>query len=169
MRKIDAKGRDVLIVIITDGYENASREFTKDQILALIKEKEALGWKFVFLGAEIDSYAVGGAIGMSVGATANYTKGNEQVLYSNLVQSTMMRSASIKERGLRATNCMAFFDDDQKSAMVDNSTGLGGGTAGSLGFPPPAHVGPVTTTAAPTTRQWTTTKVPDSGGGSTGA
>lgn len=149
VRRIEAKGRDILVVIITDGEENSSREFDKTKIQALIKEKEALGWKFVFLGAEIDSYQVGGAMGMSVGATANYTKGNEQALYSNLAQSTMLRSSDVRERGAQVANCMAFFSDAQKSALVDHSVDLGGGTAGLGGFPTPVYVGPSPTVTAP--------------------
>jgi hypothetical protein len=59
VRRTDAKGRWVIMLIITDGLENASREFTKDSVKELIRKKEAEGWTFSFLGADIDSYAVG--------------------------------------------------------------------------------------------------------------
>lgn len=46
----------VVMVIITDGQENASREFRKDQIGKMIREKqEESGWQFVFLSADLDS------------------------------------------------------------------------------------------------------------------
>jgi hypothetical protein len=65
IRRVDAKDRAIITLIITDGQENSSMEFTKDSVKALIKSKEDEGWTFAFLGADIDSYAVGGAIGMA--------------------------------------------------------------------------------------------------------
>jgi len=45
-----------LLVILTDGFENASKEFTKDSIQKLIKEKEATDkWTVVYLGAGLDN------------------------------------------------------------------------------------------------------------------
>lgn len=49
------KPSQIVFVIITDGYENSSREFNKKQILDMIKKKQDKeDWQFVFLGAEID-------------------------------------------------------------------------------------------------------------------
>jgi Mg-chelatase subunit ChlD len=46
----------VVFVVITDGQENASREFRRDQILKMINEKEKKhGWQFVFLSADLDA------------------------------------------------------------------------------------------------------------------
>ena len=46
----------VVFVVITDGQENASREFQRDQILKMINEKEKQsGWQFVFLSADLDA------------------------------------------------------------------------------------------------------------------
>jgi hypothetical protein len=44
----------VVLVVITDGQENSSREFRKDQIEKMIKVKqEECGWQFVFLSADL--------------------------------------------------------------------------------------------------------------------
>lgn len=54
----DAKHRaeEVIFVIITDGEENASREFSATHLKRLIKkEQEEYGWEFIFLGANIDA------------------------------------------------------------------------------------------------------------------
>jgi Mg-chelatase subunit ChlD len=46
----------VVFVVITDGQENASREFRRDQILKMINEKEKQNsWQFVFLSADLDA------------------------------------------------------------------------------------------------------------------
>lgn len=50
----EEKPEKILIVIITDGYENASREFSYPMIKELIESKKSKNWEFVFLGANID-------------------------------------------------------------------------------------------------------------------
>ena len=62
----------VLFIIITDGYENASREFDNKKIRKLIKKHS--DWEFIYIGADIDSYASGGAIGIKRDNIANYKK-----------------------------------------------------------------------------------------------
>ena len=49
------KPSQIVFAVITDGYENSSREFNKKQILDMIKQKQDKeDWQFVYLGAEID-------------------------------------------------------------------------------------------------------------------
>lgn len=62
----------VLFIIITDGYENASLEFSKNKIKKMIKDHS--NWEFVYIGADIDSYATGGDIGIRRENIANYKK-----------------------------------------------------------------------------------------------
>ena len=60
-----------LFVINTDGLENASREFTRAQISRMVKEEERHGWEFLFLGANIDSYAESQSLGIRAELTCN--------------------------------------------------------------------------------------------------
>ena len=58
--------RKVIVVITTDGLENASREFDKKQIKELINRQRTMhDWSFIFLGADIDAYAEASAIGIN--------------------------------------------------------------------------------------------------------
>jgi Mg-chelatase subunit ChlD len=53
-----ARERNILIVVMTDGQENSSKEWTsRAKLAALVKSKEDAGWKFVFFGANIDAFA----------------------------------------------------------------------------------------------------------------
>ena len=61
----------VLFIIITDGYENASSEYNKDKITKLIKNSE---FEFIYVGADIDSYAAGSSIGIRKENIANFKK-----------------------------------------------------------------------------------------------
>lgn len=65
--------RKVLFVIITDGAENASRQFTLDHIRALIELQQSVhGWQFIFLGANIDAIATAREFGISEDAAQNF-------------------------------------------------------------------------------------------------
>lgn len=61
----------VLFVIMTDGYENASIEYSRDQIKKMIANHN---WEFIYIGADIDSYSEAGRIGIRRSRTANYKK-----------------------------------------------------------------------------------------------
>jgi Mg-chelatase subunit ChlD len=122
VRRVDAKGRAVTTVIITDGIENASKEFSQAHIKDLIAAKEKEGWGFVFLGANIDSAAVGGSIGVAPQNAINYSTANTHKLYANLASATAMRSSNIRTYGAQASACMSFFDDNQKQQVSAPST-----------------------------------------------
>ena len=63
----------VIVVIITDGMENASRDYTAEDVRKRVRhQEENYSWEFVFLGANIDSFAVAGGIGIQQQATANF-------------------------------------------------------------------------------------------------
>lgn len=57
IRKEDVPGK-VIVVITTDGYENASHEYSREDIRKLIRSQREKGWEFVFLGSDIDADAV---------------------------------------------------------------------------------------------------------------
>ena len=61
---------NVIVIISTDGLENSSHEYKLAQIKQMIKhQQETYGWQFVFIGADIDAFAAGGGLGVSMGST----------------------------------------------------------------------------------------------------
>lgn len=65
--------RRVLFLIMTDGKENDSKEYDKATVKALIdKTTEAYGWNYIFMGANIDSVAEAGALGIRAEHAMNY-------------------------------------------------------------------------------------------------
>lgn len=60
----------VIFVIMTDGLENASMEYSIERVKEMVTEQtEKYGWEFVFLGAGIDAIKVGGGYGFKSGQT----------------------------------------------------------------------------------------------------
>lgn len=66
----------VLFVIMTDGMENSSVEFSKSQITDMIENQ---GWEFIYIGADINSYREAEKIGIRKSRTANYQKSKEGI------------------------------------------------------------------------------------------
>ena len=63
----------VLFVIITDGQENASREYSADRIKTRIeRQKQKYGWEFVFFGANMDAVIEAGKLGIGADRAQNY-------------------------------------------------------------------------------------------------
>ncbi len=106
-----------VIVIMTDGMENSSREITKDGANAALDRARARGWEVVFLGAEFanfdDAEAVGvsGAKSMAVGAgqlsqsmetlarkSRDYGKGEDEEIIFNEADRAEAGEADVKQR-----------------------------------------------------------------------
>ena len=68
----DYRPAHVLFVITTDGYENASRKYSAERVMAMITEKKEKGWEFIFLGANIDAVKTAAHFGISADRAANY-------------------------------------------------------------------------------------------------
>lgn len=75
----------VIFVIITDGYENASHQFDRSKVFGMIKhQREKYAWDFQFLGANQDSIAEAGALGIAPQFAMNYapTQGGTHAVYA---------------------------------------------------------------------------------------
>jgi Mg-chelatase subunit ChlD len=63
---------DVIVIILTDGMENVSQQWTARQVFDLISEAEKSGYQFVFLGANQDAWAVAQGLGIQKGAVVDW-------------------------------------------------------------------------------------------------
>lgn len=69
----DERPEKVIFVIITDGLENASIRYGLEKVQTMIRhQKEIYNWQFVFLGANIDSHAVGRQMNVLRSHTMNF-------------------------------------------------------------------------------------------------
>ncbi|MGW4480445.1 VWA domain-containing protein [Rhodococcus triatomae] len=70
----------VIIVVITDGHENASTEWDLDAVKSTITRQERdFAWDYVFLGANIDAVSVGAGMGFAPGKSITYDANGEYV------------------------------------------------------------------------------------------
>ena len=61
-----------MVVITTDGMENASRRYTKGDIKRLIEAKKESGWEFIFIGANIDAAETAADYGIAPECAVDY-------------------------------------------------------------------------------------------------
>jgi uncharacterized protein YegL len=130
LRMGSEKPSKVLVCIVTDGKENASKEFTRDGIKKLIKNCENDYWNFIYLAANQNAFDVGSSFGISCGNTFTYDASPQGVAFMN----TAMNNATISYRGMSASG--ANFAMDSKNLInqgdVDeNKLGHTGGYATS--------------------------------------
>jgi hypothetical protein len=113
-------GEKTMVVIMTDGEENASRNHTRDQIKALVKDKQGEGWEFTFLGANIDAYTASQQIGVTTAASYQAsnagTRGTTRTLSAYLsnyrVTGQAMASASLQDMVDEETELANMQEDD---------------------------------------------------------
>jgi hypothetical protein len=98
MKEADRPGL-VVFVVVTDGQENSSREFTKARIKEMIEHQQThYNWQFTFLGANQDAFAEGGALGVARAGIANFSKAKVGAAYANV-------DAKVARMRLAAADC----------------------------------------------------------------
>lgn len=72
--KEEERASKILVMILTDGEENASTEYKHAKIKEMVShQQDVYKWEFVFIGANIDSFATGTSMGVSGGHTYSYS------------------------------------------------------------------------------------------------
>jgi uncharacterized protein YegL len=103
VRSHTKKKDKVLFIINTDGKENSSVEYSHEKIKELVKEcEEKNGWKFMFLGAGIDAFAIGKSMEILTTGAFNATKDGMRSFYKtiNVMTSTYRNTGNIDESEL---------------------------------------------------------------------
>jgi len=100
----------VVLAIITDGLENASKEFSRAKILEMIThQREAYQWQIVFLGANQDAIQEGAGLGVPKSASLTYgaTPAGVQAAYASLSQN-------VAAYRVGASVAMSWSEEDRK-------------------------------------------------------
>lgn len=115
----ERKPDQVLFVIMTDGQENASREFDRTAILRMIEERQqSAGYEFIYLGANQDSYAVGGGIGIRGGRTLDHAASPVQAMET--MHRLSVNVKSLRRSGYARADDHVFFSPEFEALGVQD-------------------------------------------------
>lgn len=107
----DHRADQVMFVIITDGAENASREYSAKQIKTLIqRQKGEFAWEFIFLGANIDAVETAENYGISADRAVNYLADSQGTdLNFRMMEKAV---ASYRQSGIIEEDCLEAIRED---------------------------------------------------------
>jgi hypothetical protein len=114
--RLDAMGAEqrparIVFVIVTDGQENASQEFTGEKVRAMLDERRKAGWQFVFLSADEKAIRDGGCLGVTEDysmAVEKDSHGTQRMWRAISARSMEFRRAAQPDMNLRELkNAMA--------------------------------------------------------------
>ena len=107
-----ARPGTVLVVVVTDGQENSSVEYSAEKVKALInKQEDKYSWEYFFLGANIDAVATGDQFGFKRGNTLTFDINNAQAV------SATMDSLAVSNATYRSGGTYAFSDEEREAAV----------------------------------------------------
>lgn len=99
---------NVIVVVVTDGEENSSREWDAAGVKALIaKQEQEFNWTFVFLAANQDAIQTGATYGFGANTSMTYDSANVGATYATL---------SHKVTATRSSGKFDAFTDDERAA-----------------------------------------------------
>jgi hypothetical protein len=98
----DDRPGKVIVLVMTDGHENSSHEWTHEAVSKVIKRQERdYAWEFIFLGANMDAVAIGQQLGFAADRSLTYAttaSGVGSSWESNSRLVSRMRSAPARQR-----------------------------------------------------------------------
>jgi uncharacterized protein YegL len=107
----DERPGKVIVVVQTDGQENASQEWTQDAVNELItRQREQYSWDFVFLGAGPDAIETAQSYGFLAGSSIGYTPSGTGT------QMAVAAAARYVTRARSGAGPASFTDEERNSA-----------------------------------------------------
>lgn len=106
---------DTVVVIHTDGEENSSITYKKEDVIKAIKEKTDAGWVFIYIGAGQEAWSGAGALGIAAGNT---------VMTSNTNRGTRSAMDNVSIGTFYYASATPTAKLDLKKSMFGNDKGL---------------------------------------------
>ena len=106
------RAEKVMFVIITDGEENASREYSAETVKGLIEQQKECDWAFIFLGANIDAVETAGRFGIDTDRAVDYVPDGEGTALNFSVLGDTV--AAFRACGALPPGCLAALRADQE-------------------------------------------------------
>ena len=110
----------VVVGVLTDGYENASREWTHERIRALIDQQtHVYNWEFMYLGADQDAIEVGARMGFDARKSMTYSRGKADKAMAGLSRNVRAyRDEIIAGASIAAAKEATAFTDDRADEAI---------------------------------------------------
>jgi len=112
IKKRQRRGRtpeEQIVMIFTDGLENASWEFSRKEIFKLISKRQAAGWTFVFMGANQDAYTTGRELGIPEGNISNWDASDDGARVAQRSVSRALAARRVAPNAAPAASRSEFF------------------------------------------------------------
>lgn len=116
VRMKDKVDSTAIVVIITDGEENSSNDYTSDKVKSMISELQSTNrWTFSFIGANIDSVSTAGSYGINSDNVVNFSSNvnSNSRVYGTLSKSMKSRAVKFDNLGYMSTG-QEFISDEDK-------------------------------------------------------
>lgn len=106
----------VVFVIVTDGLENSSHEFTKQQIKEIIThQQDQYQWQFTYLGANQDAFREARGIGISSQSSATYDPDKAQTAFAGASANVGRMREEFTSGGIVLNR----YTDEERQAMSE--------------------------------------------------
>ena len=92
-----------VLVIVTDGLENASKEYTFENISSKIKDKEEAGWLIIYLGAEHDAFKQSNSLNFAQERSMQYSKEDSIDTFRAVTRTTIDYRKGEKSKNIHFT------------------------------------------------------------------
>src|SRR5882762_4028427 len=110
------RAEKVIFAIMTDGLENASREYDREKIAQMVKlQREIYKWEFLYLGANQDAVLVGEQLNIPRSHSVTYTAAPANVMS---VIRGMSRNTQMYRQGVGGASAMAFTNEQRNEAVI---------------------------------------------------
>ena len=111
---VDRRPDQVVFAVVTDGMENASREWSRQKVMDAVKEQTEAGWHFSFLGANQDAIREGGSVGVRGASAMTFDASAPGV-------AAAMSSLGASVRRLRsgADSALKYTDEERRRSRGD--------------------------------------------------
>lgn len=104
----------VVFVIVTDGHENASHEFTKEQIKEMIEHQQTVyNWRFIFLGADQYAFDEAQSMGINPGSSSPYARSKTRQAYA----MSSFRVSQMRGQSGNMEEVIDAFTDEERAMM----------------------------------------------------
>lgn len=105
----------VVVGIMTDGHENASKEWTHPAVRALIRQQtETYAWEFLYMGADQDAIEVGTSLGVPAARSMAYSRGSSVAAMAS-TSAVVGRVRAARAAG-RSTEDVGYSDAEREAS-----------------------------------------------------